>query len=60
MRPEFYRDQLKEIKIPATVSNSTFAFKCIRHPFVLLYLDNAFLFGILFSHGNLFLFLLFT
>lgn len=26
IRPEFYRDQLKEIKIPETVSNLTFAF----------------------------------
>lgn len=59
MRPEFYRDQLKEIKIPETPSNLTFAFKCIRHPFVPLYLDSSFPFGILFSHGSLFLFLLF-
>lgn len=60
MRPEFYRDQHKEIKIPETVSNSTLAFKCIRHPFVPLYLDNCFPFGILLSHGNVFFFLLFT
>lgn len=60
MRPEFYRDRLKEIKIPETVSNLTFAFKCIRHSFVPLYLDNSFSFGILFSHGSIFLFLPFT